>query len=419
MSASTAVHGLFRISRAIPPIRRAKSVQEPAPQSHARSDAIKCVLQQSGGSITQLSDATRRRYGAASPYFIPPTFLYKLRSGVTPHLCQMVSLSEYTGYRFADCLSLCGFDLRQIPRLQMRLHNQRTVLITPLEDCFESFRPLVFSAGDFSRGSFAFGKSIDWGCSRRYRFAKIGAADARACATLLAGSIVRVDRFYTNPFRCHDRFHTGVSIDSLLWLVEHPDGLTCSQVRWIDDRHIVLLPSREPWGCWPLRLHSEARILGLLDTDVHLVRSMHAGFKAGTEKPEHERPWTYDATKLKLPDLLQASRRRAGLTFRTAHRLTRSVAQILGDREYAVALGLLSDYETMHRLPRHIAKILSLCVAYCMDFRELLNAAGVFIDDSGQSPIPQSEIVPSIPVNLFARAGHRNAIKAYARSAVG
>jgi hypothetical protein len=146
---------------------------------------------------------------------------------------------------------------------------------------------------------------------------------------------------------------------------------------------------------------------------------MQPRFKADTEKPEHERPWTYDATKLKLPDLLRASRGRAGLTFRTAHRLTRSVAQILGNREYAVALGLLSDYETMHRLPRHIAKILSLCVAYCMDFRELLNAAGIFIDDSGKSPISQSEIVPSIPVNLFAGARHRNAIRAYARSTVG
>ena len=86
----------------------------------------------SGHTVTQLSILSRQRYGSASPYFIPPTFLYKLRSGVTPHICQIASLSQCTGYRFLDWMRLLGFDLHQIPRLQVQLHPERTVLVTPV-----------------------------------------------------------------------------------------------------------------------------------------------------------------------------------------------------------------------------------------------------------------------------------------------
>ena len=61
--------------------------------------------------------------------------------------------------------------------------------------------------------------------------------------------------------------------------------------------------------------------------------------------------------KMRFSELLRISRARTGLTFRVAHGLTRAIAQILGDPEYAIALGLLSDYEAMSKLPRHIAKI--------------------------------------------------------------
>ena len=65
---------------------------------------------------------------------------------------------------------------------------------------------------------------------------------------------------------------------------------------------------------------------------------------------------------MRFSDLLRISRGRTGLTFRAAHHLTRAIARILGNPEYGIALGMLSDYEAMGRLPRHIAKILSLCI---------------------------------------------------------
>src|SRR5450755_3197726 len=128
MNATAAVRGLFRMPRAAPAFRRIQAGEDAERQSgwEARAESVRNILCLDGHTITQLSAATRRCYGSGSPYFIPATFLYQLRSGVTPHVCQIVALSESTGYRFVDWLRMFGFDLQQIPRLQIRLHSQRT-----------------------------------------------------------------------------------------------------------------------------------------------------------------------------------------------------------------------------------------------------------------------------------------------------
>ena len=143
MNASAAVRGLFGMPRAGPAFRQIEAGEDAERQCgwNTRVESIRNILCQDGRTTTQLSAATRRRYGSRSPYFVPETFLYQLRSGVTPHVCQIVALSESTGYRFVDWLRIFGFDLQQIPRLQIRLHSQRTVLVTPMEDCFEPFQP--------------------------------------------------------------------------------------------------------------------------------------------------------------------------------------------------------------------------------------------------------------------------------------
>ncbi|MGH9503107.1 MAG: hypothetical protein ACRD20_09670 [Terriglobales bacterium] len=329
--------------------------------------------------MAQLSASTRRYYGSQSPYFIPATFLYKLRGGVTPHVCQIAALSEITGYRFVDWLRLCGFDLREIPRLQMRLHTERTVLITPTEGWSEpSFsRPSPVPAGNPNLRPRA---PERWSGKSRYLFAKIGARDAMVYPALLPGGMVRVDPRYAHPVEGCD---SACKRDQM-WLVEQPSGLICSRVQWIDQRQIVLLPNRPPWGSWPLHLPTEARILGLVDMGsrpLMLPRMIPPIEPAQPALPHRE-------AGMRFSDLLRISRARTGLTFRAAHRLTRTIAHILDDPEYTIALGLLSDYEAMGKLPRHIAKILSLCMIYCMDFRELLQVAGLQLDDSAKLPLP-------------------------------
>ncbi len=407
MSATAAVRGLFRIPRAGPTFRRIEAGENVAPTSdwNARVESIRNILARDGYTITELSAATRRRYGSRSPYFIPATFLYQLRNGVTPHVCQIVALSEITGYRFVDWMRICGYELRHIPALQMQLHRERTVLVTPMDEGVEPFSRQNFT-GDKERCSAAICSRPGerWG-DRRHLFAKIGTSDALACPQLSPGSVMRVDRCFAQRIRGVDR----ASMTNLLWLVEHSGGLTCCRVQWIDDQQIVLLPARQPWGLWPLHLPTEARILGLVDTGPALTELKLQPRAGQTNLKEFccPRPFPLHLReeRVRFSELLRISRGRAGLTFRAAHRLARAVAQILGSPDYGIALGMLSDYEAGGKLPRHIAKILTLCVVYCVDFRDLMEAAGVSVDDSEKLPLP----IPDERVPVRSEFLHRQA----------
>lgn len=402
MNATAAVRGLFRIPRAGPSTGWIEAGEDTAHRCDwdARAESIKNVLARCGYTVTQLSAATRRRHGSKSPYFIPVTFLYKVRSGITPHVCQIVALSESTGYRLTDWFRMFGFDLRQVPRLQMRLHTERTVLVTPDEEWFQP-SPDPSSYCDGVRDASTLSPAERWDGSGRYLFVQIGTADALVSPELMPGSVVRVDR-YTQRMKDAGRG----SMNNRFWLVEQPSGLTCTQVRWIDDQQIVPLPCRPPLGNWPLRLPAEARILGLVDTDPGpTTLSCSAG------RTEFRSPaLPCGDGRLRFSELLRISRARTGLTFRAAHDLTRTIAQILGNQEHAIALGLLSDYEAMSKLPRHIAKIMSLCIIYCMDIRDLMQASGVCIDDSAKLPLPmpdhRAEIRSDLPDHVARRAPH-------------
>ena len=429
MNSAAAVR-MFRNPRAGPTFRRIEAGKNAKRRCDwdARVESIRNILYREGHTITQLSVSTRRRYGSESPYFIPATFLYQLRTGVSPHICQVVALSESTGYRMVDWLLIFGFDLRQIARLQIRLHPHRTILVTPTEGGFDPFLSQVSLADEIAASWSRLGNREEPG---RYIFAKIGRSDAVGCARLLPGNIVRIDRYYAQRLRGLD----PVSMSDLLWLVELPDGLTCSRLQWVDDRQIILLPNRPPWGRCPLQLPTEARILGLVETEPHRLqagkRQARAGpnclssMSLGSMKPEAADPvplfMPYPREeKMSFSELLRISRRRASLTFREAHNLTRVMAQMQGDREYAIALGMLSDYEAIAKLPRHIAKILTLCAVYCMDVRVLMEAAGVNIDDSAKLAIPRRDAwleVRSEPLDHTAHPASRNIASGYARSA--
>ena len=143
MSATAAARGLFRTPRAGPGFREIEFAEDNRAQWiwQSRADNVRNILYRSGHTITRLSAATRDRFGISSSYFIPPTFLYKLRGGITPHVCQIAALSQSTGYRFVDWLRLFGFDAHQIPRLQMRLHTEHTILVTPFARGRDFFFP--------------------------------------------------------------------------------------------------------------------------------------------------------------------------------------------------------------------------------------------------------------------------------------
>ena len=340
----------------------------PDHQSLVCAKQIKQLLKRAGLTVCRASAMTGIRYGKNTPYHVPSTFLYKIRHGITPHVCQLVSLSQVTGCRFSDWMKLCGFDLRLILPLQLEVHTERTALITPAHPV---------SPHDFS---FVHERSIV-GRSDRYFFAKVGSGDNVVYPKLLPGSVVRADRCYS-PHVC-----AGESADDLLWLVEHPGGLSCCHLKRIDNEHIVLLPSRSPLSAWPLRLSREARVLGLIDRELRSHRPQLFGPRYRSIKTDTLATIPRGNHAVSLSTLLRSSRARSGLTLRAAHQKTVRVAQLLQNPEYRIPLGLLSDYEAIDRLPRHIAKIISLCVVYGIDFWQLMQAGGSQIDDSGK-PAP-------------------------------
>ena len=82
--------------------------------------------------------------------------------------------------------------------------------------------------------------------------------------------------------------------------------------------------------------------------------------------------------------------------------MSRWVASTLSDEHYFAAPSTLSDYETLSVPPRHIQKIITLCVLYCIDFCEFLRASGLPLDREGRDPIPDELFLGSCPSGATA-----------------
>src|SRR5258707_4300379 len=93
-------------------------------------ERFRSVLAAKNLNLNAVSKETERIFGASSLYFIPHNFCYNVAAqGISPHICQVFALSKLTGYGFSDFLTFFGFPPDEIPRLQMKLHTQRTVLL--------------------------------------------------------------------------------------------------------------------------------------------------------------------------------------------------------------------------------------------------------------------------------------------------
>jgi hypothetical protein len=350
-----------------------------------RAEQIRNIVKQTGLTMTQISAATIACYGKKTPFFVPPTFLYKQKEGVTPHACQILALSQVTGYRFADWLRICGFDLGLILAIQLQIHVERTVLVTP-DHAATAFRTPPAPWNATSRNS-----------SNRYLFAKIGSSDAVVYPEIFPGSVVRADVCYSQEALCN-------SAKDALWLVEHPGGLTCCHVERLDDKHILLHPNRPPSPAWPLHLNVEAQVLGLVDLELRPREASEQSVFLPT-KFDHRPIPPHSDRAMSFSRLIRVSRSRAGLTLRAAHNLTRAVARLLGNRDFGIALGQLSDYEATDRLPRHVSKVMSLCIVYGIDPFDLMATVGIRVDDCDKMPLslPKGKVC----LNTSARLSNR------------
>jgi len=167
----------------------------------------------------------------------------------------------------------------------------------------------------------------------------------------------------------------------------------------LEKDRIVLHSPERPCAQLELRLGKEARILGVVDAEIRSLtgqRTVETPHRlAGLPKPP-----SLHAPHLQtsLKDLLRDSRLRVGLSFREASSMSRWIANRVSDQLYFAAPSTLSDYETLLAPPRHIQKIIALCILYCIDFQEFLRVCGLPLDQDGHDPIPD-ELVPRQPPN--------------------
>jgi hypothetical protein len=229
---------------------------------------------------------------------------------------------------------------------------------------------------------------------RRFLYGKVGEEDLHAFPHLAPGSIVRVDTQRSEELLSD----TKVNAERRVFFVEHNFGCTCSQVVMLAKGRVMLHSPQRPCAQIELNLGKEARILGMVDAEIRPLTD-HRSVRMPSQSAALPKPRLLHAPKLQttLKDLLRTSRMRVGLSFREASSVSRWIASMLSDELYFAAASTLSDYETLSAPPRHIQKIITMCVLYCIDFRQFLRTSGLPLDQAGREPIPDEHVPRQVP----------------------
>jgi len=361
-------------------------------------DRVRQILAGLGLSLSAISRASRTHFPGDSRYFIPHNFYSDLASATfSPSIFQVVALSALTQFRLVDWLSVFGFSLDQIPKLQAILPASRTLQIDAETYDHYALLPGLSEIGDSNPfGSLA--PLSQWLAVGRPRsiqslidkekspflYAKIGTTDTFAFPDVLPGSIVRFDARSLGSAPAQ-----GDAVSRNLFLVEHSRGMTCSRILATARNRIMLCATDLPYAHVEMELGTEARILGIADWELRPLANASSPAVSGifASAWRAESPDTISSTP-KLSEFLLRARVRSGLSFREASAKSRQIAHHLQDKRYFCATGSLSDYETSVMPPRHIHKIISLCVLYSAKFWDFLTAAGLHQGQLGQNPMP-------------------------------
>ena len=80
--------------------------------------------------------------------------------------------------------------------------------------------------------------------------------------------------------------------------------------------------------------------------------------------------------------------------------MSRHIAAEMGDKQYFVAPGSLSDYEAVDTPPRHIHKAITLCAVYGLQFTTFLTSVGLDLARAGKDPIPDNLVPRKVPAGF-------------------
>ena len=357
-------------------------------------ERVRAILDRRGLTLYQVSVRTEKLYGRSSPYFVPHNLYYELEAGTfSPSLHQVFALSKISDYRFNDWLRVFGFSPEKIQQLQLLLPTKRTLVFDTAVDDPESWIPWFHNkpAPREAPGIAPLGQLIAFSEGRRLKsfpvdndsfiYAKIGLEDVLAFPNLIPGSIVRVNTNVTKTLV------PGSASSDRLFLLEHSAGFCCSRLQLVARDRVLPLSTHLPYAQVELKLHEEARILGVLDLEIRpLIGPVQAEVPRALAR--YWKPLSLPPEKTRLSRLLRNARFRMGLSFREASVLSRRIASELGDEQYFAAPGSLSDYETQDAPPRHVQKVITLCAIYGLRFSTFLKSSDLHSQDSGQDPIP-------------------------------
>lgn len=352
---------------------------------------VRRALSARGLTIYQISQQSAEIFGRSSPYYIPQQFYAALAvRAASPSIYQFIALSRITKYRLTDWLAMFGFELDDIPRLQLLFPWRRTVFLDSsvydedqwipwfVDRARTSELPAITPLGQLLKQTEPrrAGSLLALN-TRRFLYVKVGKEDAFAFPDLVPGSIARIDVLNAGQLASG----LGQSLSNRIFLVERGSHLACGHLRRINGNRLALCSTSFPYPQLELTLGRTARIIGMVDAEIHpmalqLPSSTPARTRAHAKTNAAATP---DATT-KLGQMIQISRMRTGLSFREASAMSRWVAKMLGDNAYFISPGTLCDYDDLSDPPRNIQKIVCLCILYCIGFWDFLRAAGLTLD---------------------------------------
>ena len=377
------------------------------------AERLQAILASKGLTLYQVSQKSESLYGRSSPYFLPHNLYYDLRSGTfSPSIYQLSVLSRVSGHRLRDWLRVFGFDLEDIPRLQVLLPSNRTVLLnSSLNDPNAWISWLDNKDGNTSSPTIAplsellkFTHSRQLGSipeigNQGFLYAKIGREDALAFPDLLPGSIVRA-----NPNLGNDLIlRKNGSASPQIFLVEHGKGLCCCRLRVMGDSIIMPVSTQLPYAQIEFQVPHEARLLGVVDLEIRpLLKPEQPDIPE--ELARHWKPGPL-VPEARLGRLLRSSRSKMNLSLREASAMSGQIVGLLGDQRYFVSPSSLSDYEVLDTPPRHFHKSVTLCSLYGLEFHSFVKTIGIEPEELGQESMPDHFMGRASPQVSLDRLG--------------
>jgi hypothetical protein len=371
------------------------------------ADRVRHILSIKRLSLYRVSKHSAEIFGRTSPYYIPHNLYSDLHIRATyPNLHQLASFSRISNYRLVDWLGVFGFHLDDIPRLQVLLSSERTRLLDSSiydqnawfpwfgEDRVGGSIPPIAPLSQIMRsGSFMRAGELLKMNRSRFTYAKLGRRDLLSFPELLPGSIVRID-----PRRAAEVSRENSAVASKqIFLVENNSELNCCRVRRISKDRILLCSSQFPLSQFEGISEREVRIHGVVDAEIlRFVGQFPSLAALRGARLRKGQALKISASAVTLNELIRSSRIRAGLSFREA------------SRTYFAAMGTLSDYEATSGVPRHVQKIISLCILYSIGFWDFLRLAGIPAEWLGVEPMPDEFVprpTPHLSLRRFEAAG--------------